>query len=73
MMDLDNPGHGSKNTEYGYLYMNEQELNYSKGTISISLVHEALLSAQHQGLNTQNILIKSGIPVELLHLSLIHI
>ena len=46
--------------------MNEPDLNYSKGTISISLVHEALLSAQHQGLNTQNILLKSGIPVELM-------
>ena len=46
--------------------MNEPDLNYSKGTISINLVHEALLSAQHQGLNTQNILLKSGIPVELM-------
>ena len=47
--------------------MNEPDLNYSKGTISlISLVHEALLSAQHQGLNTQHILLKSGIPIELM-------
>ena len=49
--------------------MNEQDLNYSKGTISINLVHEALLSAQHQGLNTQAILLKSGIPLELMQSS----
>ena len=49
--------------------MNEQDLNYSKGTISINLVHEALLSAQHQGLNTQTILLKSGIPLELMQSS----
>ena len=49
--------------------MNEQDLNDSKGTISINLVHEALLSAQHQGLNTQNILLKSGIPLELMQSS----
>ncbi len=38
----------------------------SKGTISIALVHEALSAAYAKGLNTQIILNKAGIPVELL-------
>ena len=46
--------------------LNNQQLQYSKGTISIELVHEALLSAHDKGINTQHILQKAGIPLELM-------
>ena len=47
--------------------MNATQLAYSKGTISIALVHEALHTAQQRGMDTHVILQTAGIPVELLH------
>ena len=47
--------------------MNATQLAYSKGTISIALVHEALQAAQQRGMDTHVILQTAGIPVELLH------
>ncbi len=47
--------------------MSDVNLEDSKGTISISLVHEALCSAQQRGLNIQAMLLKAGITLELLH------
>ena len=42
-------------------------LKYSKGTISIDLVHEALLNAKAQHYDISVILNKAGIPLEILH------
>ena len=42
-------------------------LEYSKGTISIDLVHEALLNAKAQHYDIAIILNKAGIPLEILH------
>lgn len=50
-------------------YMTHQNAHYNKDTISIHLVHEALLVAHQKGLNTQSVLINSGIPLELLNTS----
>lgn len=47
--------------------MSDVNLEDSKGTISISLVHEALCSAQQRGLNIEAMLLKAGITLELLH------
>jgi cytochrome oxidase assembly protein ShyY1 len=47
--------------------MNATQLTYSKGTISIALVHEALHTAQQRGMDTHAILQTAGIPAELLH------
>ncbi|OTG83046.1 AraC family transcriptional regulator [Acinetobacter sp. ANC 4648] len=46
--------------------VDQQQLHYSKDTISISLVHEALISAHDKGLNTQQLLQKAGIALELM-------
>ena len=46
--------------------VNQQQLQYSKGTISIEMVHEALISAELKGLNTQQLLQKAGIAPELM-------
>ncbi|TCM61443.1 AraC-like DNA-binding protein [Acinetobacter calcoaceticus] len=40
---------------------------YSKGTISMALVHEALRSAELQGINTELLLQHAGIALELTH------
>ncbi len=47
--------------------MNNQLLQYSKGTISIALVHEALKPAQLKGFSITDILHKAGIAEEILH------
>ncbi|MHA3892867.1 AraC family transcriptional regulator [Acinetobacter sp. GXMZU3951] len=47
-------------------YVNEQQLTYDKSSISISLVHEAILAAHHQGMNIQEILHRAGIQPELM-------
>lgn len=44
-----------------------QQPEYSKGTISIALVHEALAAARIQGLDTDQLLVQVGIPLELMH------
>ena len=59
MMDLDSGMSGKLG-----LYMHEQQLTYDKGSISMNLVQEAILSAHHQGLNIQEILQSAGIPAE---------
>ncbi|WP_448761217.1 AraC family transcriptional regulator ligand-binding domain-containing protein, partial [Acinetobacter tandoii] len=46
--------------------MREPQLNFDKGSISMSLVQEAVLSAHHQGHNIQEILHSAGIPAELM-------
>lgn len=40
---------------------------YSKGTISIALVHEAIAAAATQGFDTDALLLHVGIPLELMH------
>lgn len=47
--------------------MTPSHLHYSKGTISIALVHEALQAAQQQGVEIHAILTRAGIPLELMH------
>lgn len=47
--------------------MTPTHLHYSKGTISIALVHEALQAAQQQGVEIHSILTRAGIPLELMH------
>lgn len=61
MMDLDSGM--SNDLDF---YMREPQLNFDKGSISMSLVQEAVLSAHHQGLNIQEILHSAGIPAELM-------
>ena len=47
--------------------LNNQPLQYSKGTISVSLVHEALQEAKNQGINIDQILDQAGIAAEIIH------
>ena len=49
------------------LDFNIQQPQYSKGSISIALVREALSAAEQQGLDTTLILHNAGIAVELIH------
>lgn len=49
--------------------MHPPVLRYSKGTISIDLVHEALFEAKQQHYDIADLLHQAGIPVELLHSS----
>ena len=46
--------------------LNNQPLQYSKGTISVSLVHEALQEAKDRGMNTQKMLNHAGIAPEII-------
>lgn len=46
--------------------VDQQQLQYSKGTISINLVHEALISAEYKSLDIQKLLQKAGISQELM-------
>ena len=47
--------------------LKNQPLQYSKGTISVSLVHEALQEAKNQGITLDPILDQAGIASEILH------
>lgn len=47
--------------------MNNQPPQYSKGTISIALVHEALVTAQQKELNLTQLLHNAGISIEMLN------
>ena len=47
--------------------LNNQPLQYSKGTISVSLVHEALVEAKNKDINIDHLLNQAGIASEILH------
>lgn len=49
---------------------NNQPLHYSKGTISVGLVHEALHEAKHRGMDIDHMLNSAGIPPEIVQSSL---
>ncbi len=69
-MDLDsNMENTQGDQQHDLPFSSTQQPKYSKGTISIALVHEALASAKMQGVNTEQLLLQVGIPLELMNSS----
>lgn len=68
LMDLDSNMHNNASEQLCDLdFITLQQPEYSKGTISIALVHEALAAAKTQGVDTDALLLQVGIPLELMH------
>lgn len=68
LRDLDSNMQNSQGDQRQDLRLNTlQQPEYSKGTISIALVHEALAAARTQGIDTDALLTLVGIPIELMN------